>query len=78
MAMPKSIVLLFITLVIASALFAEVAEGNKEIGTGALGENGIPCDPKSGSNVKCHSTQPQTPYMRGCSPLTRCRGVPHP
>ncbi|MCD7473248.1 hypothetical protein HAX54_014973, partial [Datura stramonium] len=51
-----------------------VCEGNKEISYGAVGANYVPCDRKSGNNVKCRPTVPETPYNRGCSPLTRCRG----
>ncbi|KAM3199103.1 hypothetical protein P3L10_034255 [Capsicum annuum] len=75
MAVFKIVILLFLTSFIAFTLFAEVSEGDqKEISYGAVGENHVPCDRRSGNNVKCHTTQPETPYKRGCSPLTRCRG----
>lgn len=56
--------------------FTLFAEGIKEISYGAMGGNDIPCNRKTGSNANCHPTIPTTPYQRGCSPLTRCRGRP--
>uniref|UniRef100_M1BRH8 Rapid ALkalinization Factor n=1 Tax=Solanum tuberosum TaxID=4113 RepID=M1BRH8_SOLTU len=72
--MSKTIVLLILISFISFTFFAEVSEGVKEISYGAIGENHIPCDRKSGNNVKCHLGEPETSYQRGCSPLTRCRG----
>ncbi|PNT78363.1 hypothetical protein BRADI_1g78126v3 [Brachypodium distachyon] len=54
------------------AVVARKLDEAGSISNGAMGADGIPCDPRRASNCRPGGNSPYN--GRGCSPIDRCRG----